>query len=299
MMKQDSIPTTPTLPTVCGQCGTDERTLLHNVRLRGNFRRLCTTCVLRLHPQCFCPACLGVYERLPPDDAVVCYKCYSASHPSCVPSHSPVVGAIASSGRGPVPCSACLNPNLLVLNVGRVENGGRVGRVIDCGASRLLLAAGKIAAMSMGKAEVAAGMEAERRAKEAAYTKKRAREALDHVVRLMGREKRNVSVNVNVNGNGNGNVNNVVGNVVVSKDDDSNEVLKALNAVELKDNGGVVVDEKAVVMEVDVGGKESGAENGCVKSDDEVVKIAQNGEEDQGVEKMQAVEENDVSENVN
>ncbi|MFS7918889.1 putative transcription factor C2H2 family [Helianthus anomalus] len=127
-------------------CGIDEPKLLHNVRLRSNFRRLCTTCVLRLHPQCFCPACLSVYDGSPPNDAVVCYKCYSSSHPHCIPS-SPA-GSIASSR----PCSFCLNPTLLLSNVSRVENGSRV---IDCNAARLLLAVGKIASMSMSKAEVA------------------------------------------------------------------------------------------------------------------------------------------------
>ncbi|KAK9076914.1 hypothetical protein SSX86_005249 [Deinandra increscens subsp. villosa] len=339
MMKQDSNPTTaatnhPTLATVCGQCGVEERKLLHNVRLRGNFRRLCTSCVLRLHPQCFCPACLGVYERLPPDDAVVCYKCYSSSHPTCV--SSPPAGTISSS-RGPSPCSSCLNPNLLVLNLNRLENGNgsrKGGRVIDCNAARLLLAAGKIASMSMSKAEVAAAMEAERRSKEAAYTKKRAREALDHVVRLMGKEKRNavesgrkivhLSSNNNNNNNSNNNSNSVVAVMppvvvvdanVVNKVDDSNEVLKALNAVELKDNGvqvpgvPVPVDESVVsgsqgedvvAMEVDVSGKDkdlgfsSVAENGSVKND-ELVKSDQIGQEqEQEKEKVQAMVESNV-----
>ncbi|KAM0014465.1 putative transcription factor C2H2 family [Helianthus debilis subsp. tardiflorus] len=201
-MKQDPNPT-----TVCGQCGIDEPKLLHNVRLRGNFRRLCPTCILRLHPQCFCPACLGVYDGSPPNYAVVCYKCYSSSHPHCIPS--PPAGSIASSR--PCPSCCCLLP------------------------------------MSMSKAEAAAALEAERRAKEAAYTKKRAREALDHVVRLMGRDKRNVSVSVNNNINGNVNNGVTVGPVVVEGNvvnqvDDSNEVLEALDAVDLKDNGVVVAE---------------------------------------------------------
>ncbi|KAI3827774.1 hypothetical protein L1987_01857 [Smallanthus sonchifolius] len=243
MTKQDSNPTTnhPTLPTVCGQCGVEERKFLHNVRHRGNFRRLCTSCVLRLHPQCFCPACLGVYERSPPIDAVVCYKCYSSSHPTCVPS--PPAGTITSS-RCSSPCSSCLNPNLLVLNLNRPENGSR--RSIDSTAARLLLAAGKIASMSMNKAEVAAAMEAERRSKEAAYTKKRAKEALDHVVSFMVKEKRNV-VESNkkvcyVNDS-------VVANAPVVVVDDSNEVLEALNAIGLKENG---VQVESVVSEPQV-----------------------------------------------
>ncbi|KAL4564556.1 hypothetical protein LXL04_028620 [Taraxacum kok-saghyz] len=316
MMKQDSNPTTttnhPTLATVCGHCGVEERKLLHNVRLRGNFRRLCTTCVLRLHPQYFCPACLGVYDRSPPGDAVVCYKCYSSSHPNCV--SSPPVSSIASS-RGPFSCSSCLNPNALVLNLNRVENGTRTGgRAIDNNAARLLFAAGKIASMSMNKAEVAASTEAERRSKEAAYTKKRAREALDHVVYLMVKEKR-IAVESNkkvVNTN-----NTVVAatppavvdpSAVNNKVDDSNEVLEALNAVEIKEKGRQLQElsvktavpetqgNGAVVMEVDVvNGKDSEnnsvSENGSGKSE-QLGKALPSIDQEQTQENIHTMEEN-------
>nr|XP_043628981.1 uncharacterized protein LOC122600338 [Erigeron canadensis] len=303
MMKQfqDSNPPPPPQPqqqhpTVCGQCGIEEKKLLHNVRLRGNFRRLCTNCVLRLHPQCFCPSCLGVFEKTPPENAVVCFKCYSSSHPNCVISQP-----LGGNARGPVPCSVCLNPGSLVLNL----NVGNKGRGIDGNAARLLLAAGKIAAMSMSKAEVAAAMEAERRAKEAAFTKKRAREALDHVVKMMVKEKSSGNV-----------AKKKVGVVVKEKVDGSNEVVEALNAVELKESGraagvgginnnnnntknknnsnGKNKDSGVVVMDVDVvNGKVSGVsvvENGSVKMDgsgkvvnDEKVG---NGGEEQGLGKV-------------
>ncbi|KAF5789722.1 hypothetical protein HanRHA438_Chr09g0386641 [Helianthus annuus] len=280
----------PTFTTVCGQCGIEDRKFLHHVRHRGTFRRLCTTCVLRLHPQCFCPNCLGVYDRSPPIDAVVCYKCYSSSHPTCVspPISTTMTSTMSTmtSSRCSSPCASCVNPNLLVLNLNRVEsrnNGGRVVDRIDLNAARLLLAAGKIAAMSMNKAEVAAANEAERRAKEAAYTRKRAREALDHVVRLMVKEKSDQKVNNVIAGVSPG-----VGVVDVSNVDVSGEVVEAMNAVELEDgkegvNVGIVVSEaqgSAVVMEVDVvDGKDSGGgENGCVK-DDELVKVVENGQE--------------------
>ncbi|KAL7590976.1 hypothetical protein Lser_V15G33766 [Lactuca serriola] len=320
MMKQDSNPTTttnhPTLATVCGHCGVEERKLLHNVRLRGNFRRLCTTCVLRLHTQYFCPACLGVYERSPPVDAVVCYKCYSSSHPNCV--SSPPVSSIASS-RGSSPCSSCLNPNALVLNLNRLENGTRTGgRAIDNNAARLLFAAGRIASMSMNKAEVAASTEAERRSKEAAYTKKRAREALDHVVYLMVREKR-IAVETNkrvVTAN-----NSVAAtaatpvaaavvvdaSVVNNKLDASNEVLEALNAVEIKEKGRKLQEQGngVVVMDVDVvNGKGSGvssnsvSENGSVKTDQlgKVVNgVVPSIGHEQTQEKIHSIEESTVS----
>ncbi|XP_071739089.1 uncharacterized protein [Rutidosis leptorrhynchoides] len=220
MMRQDSYQNlNSTTTTVCGQCGIEERKFLHNVRLRSNFCRLCTNCVLRLHPQWFCPACLGVYEGSPPDDAVVCYKCYSSSHPTCV--ISPPAGTMTSS-LGPSPCSVCINPNSVVFNLNRIDNSHRA---IDIGAARLLLAAAKIAAMSMNKAEVVAAMEAERRCKDASYTKKQAREALDHVVKLFKSNNNSYKKVINV------------ANVVNDKMDASSEVLNELNAVELKENG--------------------------------------------------------------
>lgn len=53
----------------------------------------------------------------------------------------------------------------------------------------MLLAAAKIAAASMSKAAAGARAEAERRAKEAAFTRKRAREALEHVAFLVAKER--------------------------------------------------------------------------------------------------------------
>lgn len=201
------------------------------------------------------------------------------------------------------------------MNLNRVENGSRSGgRAIDKNAARLLLAAGKIAAMSMSKAEVATAAEAEKRSKEASYTKKRAREALDHVVYLMGKEKR-IAVDNNKKVS---NVNNsvVVMPVVVNqhnKVDTSNEVLEALNAVELKERVKSVVSEAqgngVVVMEVDVvNGKDSGvnsvAENGSGKTD-HLGKAAQGEKirnglvpsvgQEQALEKINAMEENIVS----
>ncbi|KAL3538344.1 hypothetical protein ACH5RR_001710 [Cinchona calisaya] len=111
----------------------------------------------------------------------------------------------------------------------------------------------------MSKAAVAARVEAERRAKEAAFTRKRAREALEHVVYLVAKEKlkkkegstgivpgvlrpvgggkggvvvANVSRN---NGDGNGN-----GNGNVERVDGSSDVLAALNAVELRERRKMV-----------------------------------------------------------
>lgn len=234
------------------------------------------------------------------------------------------MSSIAST-RGPFSCSSCLNPNALVLNLNRLENGSRTGgRAIDSNAARLLYAAGKIASMSMNKAEIAASTEAEKRSKEAAYTKKRAREALDHVVYLMVKEKRIAIENKKV-------VNSAVatqaavpaavvvdGGAVNNKVDASNEVLEALNAVEIKEKGrqlqGFPVKSAVpettqgngvVVMEVDVvNGKDSVVnsitENGSGKSDHLEKAVSSLDPligQEQTQEKINPMEENTVSKN--
>ncbi|CAA0816563.1 Unknown protein [Striga hermonthica] len=176
-----------TLPpaTACGNCGAEERRLLHHVRHRGIFRRLCTSCVLRLHPQSFCPTCFQVYPPTPSLDAIAtCFKCYSSSHSHCV----------RPGGPTPYVCPLCLHPNTRIfkLKSAKEANAGEATedcRVMDRDAAKKLLAAAKIASMSMNKAAIAAKVEAERRAKEAAYTRKRAKEALEYVAHLVMKEK--------------------------------------------------------------------------------------------------------------
>lgn len=263
--------------TTCGNCGLEEKRLLHHIRHRGNFRRLCTTCVLRLNTQCFCPTCFAVYApSLPPsapNDFVTCFKCYSSSHASCVGSNVP----------SPYICPLCINPNSQIFVLKRVKDsnsensqasngkGGANGeyRVIDKKAAKVLLAAAKIASASMNKAAVAAREEAVRRAKEAAIARKRAREALEHVAYLVAREKArkkepgtaaDVSrVGTSAGGSSmSGRVGNLNGRLMgmgmtgeerqrlnnLGRVDRSNEVLAALNAVELRE-GNKMADIKA------------------------------------------------------
>ncbi|KAM7481861.1 hypothetical protein LguiB_006444 [Lonicera macranthoides] len=261
MMKQNS---DTTAAVACGNCGVEERRLLHHVRHRGSFRRLCTSCVLRLHPHSFCPTCFVVYDshapsssphapppspdapQAPPSsaDAVTCSKCFSTSHSGCV------------GGGVSYVCPPCANPNSPIFVPKKVNGDGEKGsfREIDKNSARILLAAARIAAMSMGKAAVAARAEAERRAKEASFTRKRAREALEHVACLVNKEKLKKKDNLSgeVSGSGklgqqgngggaavsavNAEQNNPVGNrSIVERVDGSSEVLAALNAVELKE----------------------------------------------------------------
>ncbi|KAI3788758.1 hypothetical protein L2E82_01533 [Cichorium intybus] len=159
-------------------------------------------------------------------------KCHSSSHRTCV---SPPVAGPTTSSHAPSPCSTCLNPNRLVFD----PKSADANRGIDNAEARLLVAAAEISYMSMSKAEAAAVTEADRRAKEASYTRKRAREALDHVVYLMETEKRK-----NVNGNKvlampatHVQINN---NKIVA----ANQVSEALKSVVLKENaGGIALSE--------------------------------------------------------
>ncbi|KAG8363966.1 hypothetical protein BUALT_Bualt19G0077300 [Buddleja alternifolia] len=332
--------------TLCGNCGAEERRLLHHVRHRGVFRRLCTTCVLRLHPQSFCPTCFQVYPPSPPNDAVLtCFKCYSSSHSHCV-----------AAAPSPYICPLCAHPNtpIFKLKSAKEANVG-IGeatdvksedcKVMDRDAARKLLAAAKIASASMNKAAVAARAEAERRAKEAAFTRKRAKEALEHVAYLVMKEKLRkkeamlmgggevsglgvggVCNNVGYPGGGNGsvkiegenNVNvsssnrngsmagglgssvtveekiNTVGNV--DRVDNSNQVLEALNAVELRENekmGGITAQDEGVgiplddfvaVMDMDEKGRENvegsvGQMNNENGSDHVIIADSQSGDE--------------------
>ncbi|CAL5380274.1 unnamed protein product [Camellia sinensis] len=205
MMKQETTNTpipTPTAP-VCGNCGVEEWRLLLHVRHRATLRRLCTSCVLRLHPQSFCPTCFLVFDRQPPsNDTVTCFKCYSYSHSRCVPPNSPK----------PYICPPCSNPNAPIFLAKKVKaedppdgDGDGFWREIDKKSAKVLLAAARIAANSMGKAALAAKVEAEKRAKEASFARKKAREALEHVAFLVAKEKlkRKDLLSAEVSGSGN------------------------------------------------------------------------------------------------
>ncbi|KAK6143823.1 hypothetical protein DH2020_024171 [Rehmannia glutinosa] len=260
LIKPDATATVPAA-TVCGNCGMEERRLIHHVRHRGLFRRLCTSCVLRLHPQSFCPTCFQVYPPSPSNDAVLtCSKCYSLSHSHCVEA-----GTGPTSPPTPYICPLCLHPNTPFFKLKSAKEANvRISedcRVLDRESAKKLLAAAKIASASMNKAAVAAKAEAERRAKEAAFTRKRAKEALEHVAHLVMKEKlrkkeaglagsgggvvinaggvrmeRGNNVNVSTSYR-NGSAVSVLGrSTVVDRVDNSNQILAALNAVELKEN---------------------------------------------------------------
>ncbi|KAH7513584.1 hypothetical protein ACOSP7_007824 [Xanthoceras sorbifolium] len=165
----------------CGACGSNHRFLLHNVRHRGSYRRLCTNCILKTHQGHFCPICLHVYDTSPPPPhaRLTCIKCPSICHISCASSSSTFV------------CPPCSNPNFAFFKVnGDAQMDGRDDkRVMDVGSAKALVASAKIAAFSMSKAAAVARVEAERKVKEAALAKKRAREALERLLYMAADEK--------------------------------------------------------------------------------------------------------------
>ncbi|CAH9085904.1 unnamed protein product [Cuscuta europaea] len=239
--------------TVCGNCGAAERLILHGIRLRGNIRKLCTTCVLRLHPQYFCPTCFTVSHPSPPrssqNDAVCCSKCYSVSHTQCV-GHTP---------PNPYVCPLCVSPNSPIFTLRKATNvdgkSGETCRVIDKSAARVLLAAARIAATLMSGAAASLRMEAEKKAKEAAFSRKRAREALEHVSYLAAKEKlmRNEVLLAKRGGIGGIASNSVMVNnhrEYMDRADTSIDVLAALN----KDLAGVQLPNNIVPMVVEENG---------------------------------------------
>lgn len=155
----------------CGGCGSSGKWVLHTVRQRASYRRICTDCVLKNHPSLFCPLCLVVFDKesfpLPaPSDRLICHRCSSIAHRSCAVSSSSFL------------CPPCSNPSFAFFDP--TPRGA-----IDLDLAKALLAAARIAATSIQKAAAAARVDAERRVKEAAFARKKAREALDRIAFLL------------------------------------------------------------------------------------------------------------------
>ncbi|XP_068663142.1 uncharacterized protein [Aristolochia californica] len=177
----------------CSGCSSKQSWLLHNVRHQGNFYRYCTSCVLKVHRGSFCSNCFDVFEGPPPNDYVKCLKCLSKcasiSHSSCLGSETPCRFV----------CAICSNPNFLFFNPvadgkeGKASDGETVvlsGRlIIDLTAAKVLLAAAKIAAQSMSRAASATRQDAEKKVRESAFARKRAREALERAASIKSKHK--------------------------------------------------------------------------------------------------------------
>ncbi|OMO86207.1 hypothetical protein CCACVL1_09728 [Corchorus capsularis] len=160
------IPTNPSKE--CGNCGSHSGYFLHQVRLLGILRRLCTSCVLRLHPGSFCPACFEFYNGSPPQhpNRIACSNCSSLAHSHCAG------GTFLSSYLCP-PCN-CKDSSFSFFPL--------KDNKIDKTLALPLLCAAKIAASSMEKAAIAARAEAVKKAHDAVLARKRATEALEHLL---------------------------------------------------------------------------------------------------------------------
>ncbi|KMT14131.1 hypothetical protein BVRB_4g079530 [Beta vulgaris subsp. vulgaris] len=200
----------------CFNCNSDNNWILHNIRIQPGCKKLCTSCVLKLHPTSFCPTCFNLHDPnslnpLPPSSSsssssnhrtLTCLKCNSVSHITCVPPNTP---------KSPYLCPPCSNPSFKFFDFKKPRkihhdqpqsdgggNGGGNGsggshskkvledeiQYLDERAARVLLLAAKISTISINKAAAQARTEVERRVREAALARKRAKEAIDLVVSL-------------------------------------------------------------------------------------------------------------------
>ncbi|XP_078443337.1 uncharacterized protein LOC144712847 isoform X2 [Wolffia australiana] len=137
---------------------------IHHVRHRNNLCRLCTSCVLRIHPGSFCPKCFDLIEPSHSQPLVHCVSCTSVCHVACLSAEEKNSGFI---------CPCCASPNFSYFPL--------EPRVIDLKSAKVLLAAARLASLSMQRAVAAARAEAERKAKESVMARKKAQEILEKV----------------------------------------------------------------------------------------------------------------------
>ncbi|CAL5208706.1 unnamed protein product [Lathyrus oleraceus] len=154
----------------CGNCGVKERWLLHNVVVRGVDRRICTSCVLRLHPSSFCPCCFEFYEHPVSITSsssahrfVSCVKCSSLSHIHCLSSPPPL--------PSPYLCPPCSKPNFTFFPVPE--------EIVEVNLAKVFVCASKIALASMKKQHTMSNVRCERAVKEASMARKRTKESIE------------------------------------------------------------------------------------------------------------------------
>ncbi|KAE8710520.1 MuDR family transposase isoform 1 [Hibiscus syriacus] len=165
----------------CSNCRGRASSFLHQVRHLGILRRLCTACVLRLHPSSFCPVCFVFYAGSAPHPSkrVACSSCSFITHSHCAGD------TLLTSYL----CPLCKDSSFSFFPI--KENR------IDKKLALALLCASKIASSSMGKAVTVAWAEADQKVREATLARKRVREALEHLLVITRKDnarKENVNV---------------------------------------------------------------------------------------------------------
>ncbi|CAN6469930.1 unnamed protein product [Victoria cruziana] len=160
----------------CSSCKSDGELWLYDVRHRGIYRQLCAGCLLRLHSSFFCPVCLEVYaDGLSPENNIKCGNCPSTVHAACIEPElvqSYVCLCCANGFSFLAPLSS------LRKNVQRDEERKAVR--IDVPAAKIILAAAQVAAISMTRAAASAWSEADKKVRDSAIARKKARDSLLH-----------------------------------------------------------------------------------------------------------------------
>ncbi|PIA60739.1 hypothetical protein AQUCO_00300330v1 [Aquilegia coerulea] len=177
------------LPSECSHCFLEEKWLLHNICEReNNFRRFCTSCVLKFYNGLFCPICYEVYEGSKyPVNRVICLRCPSITHLDCV----------SKEAVSTYVCPPCANPNFSFfdssksgINSSSSSSEGNHGGVIDVKMAKVLVAATQLAWISMSKKATNVKVEADRKVKEAALKRKEAKEALQRFSALTAKDNK-------------------------------------------------------------------------------------------------------------
>ncbi|XP_004147629.1 uncharacterized protein LOC101204799 [Cucumis sativus] len=177
----------------CQQCGISQSAcwILHNVRHKATFRRLCTNCVLKHNLSRFCPLCFDVYEDSTPPPShhrVMCFRCPSISHLSCV----------SFRFSSTFLCPLCSDPRFVFFD--GFDSGGSLcqsestvaflaGKNVDAKSGKAIVAAARVSAQSMRRAALDARAVAEMKIKNAAFAKKQATLALEQLAYLVLQEK--------------------------------------------------------------------------------------------------------------
>ncbi|KAJ0250662.1 hypothetical protein HA466_0139680 [Hirschfeldia incana] len=186
-----SADTAANTPEICDGCGSRDSWVIHPARYRSTLCFFCTHCLLRKHPTSFCPSCFAFYDSSPPHHfrRVSCSDCGSYTHIHCA-------GAGDDANSPPYRCPPCRDPDSFSFFRPIIDAANGV-RCMDKSLSGAFLCAAKIAASSMNKAVYIAKCDAERKGKEAAVARKRAREALDDVIKLDKKAKSDVELSAN------------------------------------------------------------------------------------------------------